>query len=188
MRCKSDKIIIVFCGPESSAKSTVSKQAAHHFGAEWVAEHARSYVEQLNRPYTYEDVIAIAEKQIAVYHRLLISNRKIIIFDTFLIITKIWLQEVYAKVPGRLSDELERMSVDLYLLCKPDIPWVSDGIRENETRRQELYSCYKNEIEKYGFPYQIVSGEGNVRLNQAISHINTIIKQRNYDCQSFANR
>jgi len=176
---KRDKTIIVFCGPESTAKSTVSHKASQIVGAEWVPEYAREYVEELNRPYTYDDVIVIARKQIIEYHRLLQSDQKIIIFDTFLILTKVWLEIVYNKVPQWLLKELEEIQIDLYLLCKPDIPWVSDGVRENEERRQELYTIYKKEIEKYNFPYIIISGEGESRLSQAISCINHIITKQN---------
>jgi len=189
MKRKSDKIIIVFCGPESTAKSTISQKVSLHFGAEWVPEHARSYIEQLKRPYGYDDVVTIMQKQIAEYHRLLKSNHKIIVFDTFLIITKVWFEVVFKKVPDGLLKALEDIYVDLYLLCQPDIPWVSDGVRENEAIRQELYDHYKKEIEKYKFPFKVISGEGEGRLDQAKKHIDQVLtKQSNYDHQSFANR
>ncbi len=189
MKRKDDKVVIVFCGPESTAKSTVSKQVARYYNGEWVPEYARFYVEKLNRPYTYDDVNIIAQKQIAAYHRLLKSDHKIIVFDTFLIITKVWFEIVFNKVPEELIKELNKINVDLYLLCQPDIPWVPDGVRENEALRHELYDRYKREIEKYNFPYRIVSGGGEERISQTIDYINQVLtKQANYDYKSFTGR
>jgi len=189
MKPKSGPIVIVFCGPESTAKSTVSKQMASHYGAKWVPEHARSYIEELARPYSYDDVVTIMQKQIVEYQRLLKSKHEIVIFDTFLIITKVWFEFVYQKVPDELMNLLNKIHIDLYLLCEPDIPWVSDGVRENEALRQELYDIYKKEIEKYQFPYQTISGEGKSRLMDAQKYIDQILtKQTNYDHQPFTSR
>jgi len=182
-----DKTIIVFCGPESTGKSTVSKAVSSMVGAYWVPEYARGYVEALHRPYTYDDVLQIAQKQIDEYKRLVQSKHKIIIFDTFLIITKVWLDVVYNKVPHWITDELKKINIDMFILCRPDIPWVPDGVRENKDKRQELYECYKKEIESYGFLYEEVSGEGDERVNNTIRHINHILtKSTNHDDQSYA--
>ncbi len=51
-------------GPESTAKSTLSQQLAKAFGGVYIPEYAREYIANLSRPYTYDDVSAIAHHQI----------------------------------------------------------------------------------------------------------------------------
>ncbi|WP_439185008.1 AAA family ATPase [Carboxylicivirga taeanensis] len=168
-------IVIVFTGPESTAKSTLSKQVSAAFDGMWIPEHAREYVEQLNRPYTYEDVIAIARQQIEAYEAAMRSGKSVVVFDTFLIITKVWFTEVYQKVPDWFESKLKDLKVDLHLLCYPDIRWVADGVRENEHKRNYLYEQYKFELENYGLAYQVVKGEGDERICQAISYVNNLL-------------
>ncbi len=51
-------------GPESTAKSTLSQQLAEALGGVYIPEYAREYIANLSRPYTYDDVSAIAHHQI----------------------------------------------------------------------------------------------------------------------------
>ncbi|WP_430809615.1 MULTISPECIES: AAA family ATPase [unclassified Carboxylicivirga] len=163
--------VIVFTGPESTAKSTVSKAVAHQLNAFWVPEHARTYVEGLNRSYTFDDVEAIAKLQKEAYEEALRSKKEVIVFDTFLIITKIWMKEVYGEVPQWIDAFLQSMHVDLHLLCYPDIDWVDDGVRENKDKRHYLYACYEQELKHYGFDYALVRGQGEARRDAALQHI-----------------
>ena len=55
---------IVIIGPESTGKSTLSQELAAHFNAPWVPEYAREYIDQLDRPYTFDDLLAIAKGQV----------------------------------------------------------------------------------------------------------------------------
>jgi len=55
---------IAVIGPESTGKSELTKALALHYSAPHVDEYARTYVEQLGRPYTYDDVCTIAKAQI----------------------------------------------------------------------------------------------------------------------------
>lgn len=51
-------------GPESTGKSTLAQQLSQRYHGICLPEYAREYVEQLGRPYTYDDVCAIARHQI----------------------------------------------------------------------------------------------------------------------------
>ena len=55
---------VVIIGPESTGKSTLSEQLAQHYQTRWVPEYAREYLTNLNRPYNYEDLLIIAQKQL----------------------------------------------------------------------------------------------------------------------------
>ena len=77
-----------------------------------------------------------------------------------------------------IDDALRQSSIDLYLLCYPDIPWEPDPLRENGgPMRKRLYGMYKSTLVDYGIPYRIIRGNGDERINNAIfavqEHINT---------------
>ncbi|MCU4176566.1 ATP-binding protein [Marinilabiliaceae bacterium N1Y90] len=169
---------MILTGPESSGKSVLSEALSQKYDGLWIPEYARAYVENLNRDYTYSDVEHIARIQVKEYEDAIKSEKEWLFFDTSLIITKIWFTYIFNKYPTWLDDAIEQMQVDLFLLCKPDLPWVADGVREHENKRQELFVLYKKELERYNKKYNIVSGEAETRFQCAINHINQAINLR----------
>jgi nicotinamide riboside kinase len=169
-------IKIVITGAESTGKSVLSKVLAKHYDALLVPELARVYIENLGRHYSYDDIALIARMQIE-QEQNIPNKTKLVFFDTWLIITKVWFEFVYGNSPDWLHEYILKSSISLFLLCDIDIPWISDPVRENggETRKI-LQDIYKNELVKYGFNYQIVSGIGPVRTQNAINLINNLLK------------
>ena len=55
---------IVVLGPESTGKTALCKQLSEYFNTIWVPEYAREYVENINRPYNYNDLIKNSQNQI----------------------------------------------------------------------------------------------------------------------------
>jgi nicotinamide riboside kinase len=80
-------------------------------------------------------------------------------FDTWLIITKVWFEVLYASVPPWMEDRIRKSSFDLVLLCDTDIPWIADPVRENGgARREELLDRYKKELDYYHMDWELVHG------------------------------
>lgn len=166
------QIRIAITGPESTGKTLLTKQLAKTFGGKYISEFAREYIESLPHPYTYEDVETIAGTQFEQYLATKISHDQLFFFDTWLIITKVWFKWVYGKYPEWLDEQILNCPIDLFLLCKPDIPWEPDGIRENGgENRIRLYEEYRSELEFYKFPYVEIGGMGDARLFSAIAAI-----------------
>lgn len=162
---------IVLTGPESVGKSILAKQLAGYYMGRYINEYARFYIESLKEPYTYNDVIHIAQHQCYEYDNIdKISG--FCFFDTYLIITKIWFLHVFNKIPVWFEEEFKKRPVDLYLLCKDDIEWQPDRVRENKDIRGLLFEKYKQELDNYGFNYSIICGNGKERLMNAIDSIN----------------
>ncbi len=165
-------IRIAVTGPESTGKTTLAKQLAETFNGQFIPEFAREYIEKLPHYYTFEDVETIAKAQVQQYQVTKSSSERIFFFDTWLIITKVWFNWVYGIIPEWLEDQIQNCPMDLYLLCRPDLPWEADPVRENGgENRIKLYEQYREQLEHYGFNFVEIGGTDAVRLNNAISSI-----------------
>ena len=174
------KIIRVFLtGPESTGKTDLTRALAAKFNTGSIEEYAREYVLNLNRPYNYKDVIHIALKQVEQLKDYSEKKHSLLFVDTYLVITKIWFVEVFGKYPDWIDTEIEKTGNDLYLLCKPDIPWVKDEVRENGgVMREILFNEYENELKNANLNYSIVEGKGDVRFENAESKVKEFLKKR----------
>ena len=142
-------------GPESSGKSTLAKYLAKRYNGLLSPEYAREFVEAKGTTdVTYDEVCFIARHQI----EQLKSIGELIIFDTELIVTKVWFDYAFGRVPEWLEAAIRTYKMDVYLLCKPDIPWKQDGARYNGRNeiRQELFERYEQEIQTLDIPYYII--------------------------------
>ncbi|MDC1106064.1 ATP-binding protein [Prolixibacteraceae bacterium] len=159
---------IVVTGPESVGKSTMAKYLADCFDGVDIPEYARTYVEDHGYSYSYDDVVAIAIHQIEQDQAILNQDLNMIFYDSWMIITKIWFDEVFQQVPEFVHQHIEAYSADLYLLLDYDLPWEDDPARENGgDRRAYLYKRYKSELESYGCHYVEISGIGEERFANA---------------------
>jgi NadR type nicotinamide-nucleotide adenylyltransferase len=171
-----DRIIrIALTGPESSAKSTLSEQLAQHYHTVWVEEYAREYLGALDRKYTADDIVAIAQKQLELEHEALKKANKLLFSDTELLLIKVWCEDVFKTTPAWISENILPNRYDLYLLTYPDIEWEYDPLRENPHRREFLFEWYKKELEAIGANYAVIRGLGDARLQHCISAIENFL-------------
>jgi nicotinamide riboside kinase len=172
------KNLIIVSGPESTGKTSIAEYLANKYNAPLYPEYARSYIINLKRKYEYNDILKIAEYQ---YHQFISYNEKKVlsIFDTYLIITKVWFLWHSKTYPSWIDDALLSTKGALYLLCAPDIEWEPDAVRENggETRKL-LFDAYIKELEQYRLNYRVIYGLGDARLKNAESFVNDYIKTK----------
>ena len=163
-------------GPESTGKTTLARYLADRYKGTYVPEYAREYVERKGSTHvTYDELCAIAHHQIEEIQHLTgeiivplvgketVCQAKPVFFDTDLIVTKIWFDYAFGRVPEWLNDAIRTYLMDFYLLTKPDIPWIPDPARENgsDTIRQELFDRYEAEIQALNIPYFVVEHDEN---------------------------
>ena len=159
---------IIITGPESSGKTTLCKALSKHFNLPFSKEFAREYLDVLNRDYNQDDLLKIAEGQLK-------SENRIQLLDTDLVTLKIWSKYKYGSCDKWVLAQIEKQKSEnrFYLLCKPDISWEADPLRENPKDREELFEIYKKETESLGYDYFIVEGEN--RIGNCISKISPLM-------------
>jgi NadR type nicotinamide-nucleotide adenylyltransferase len=163
---------IILTGPESTGKSVLTVGLASHFSRNYIPEYARDFILSLNRGYTYNDVVHIAKRQIELMTEFSQKSSGLLFVDTYLIITKVWFVRVYGSYPDWIDNEILATKNDFYLLCKPDVPWVPDGVRENGGEMREvLFNDYLNELNKRNLNFAIVDGNWDDRLINATRRV-----------------
>ena len=163
---------VVVTGPESSGKTTLAQTLAAHYQAPWVAEYARTYIEQLTQPYQEEDLLTIARGQVQQEDELAQTNPRLLICDTSLLVIYIWSHYRYGRCHPWIEKQLAHRSVDHYLLCSPDLPWQPDPQRENPNDRDKLFAIYQEALQAK--PRTVISGDMSVRTKTAIDAINQL--------------
>jgi nicotinamide riboside kinase len=90
---------------------------------------------------------------------------------------KVWAEYVFGTCPTFILDEINKRHYDLYLLCKPDIPWVKDALREypDEKPRQELFQMYKDILINQQTPWIEISGGFEARNQKAVAAIDAVL-------------
>ena len=150
---------VAIIGPESSGKSTLARYLANRYQGILVPEYAREYVERKGTTdVTYDELCEIAKHQIEELELIANSQQPTAFFDTELIVTKVWFDYAFGRVPEWLNEAIRRFPMDVYLLTKPDLPWVPDAARSNgsDAIRRELFDRYEAEIQALNIPYYII--------------------------------
>ena len=168
---------IVILGPESTGKSTLCDALSKHYQTIWCEEYAREYLSKNGTAYTYENLLTIAEGQIAneerAIQKAIQENKSHLIIDTDMYVMKVWCEYVFNNCHPYILDQISKRQYDAYLLCDIDLPWTADEMREypDEQPRKELFALYKELLMNQNTPWGIVSGMGEARTKNAIDLI-----------------
>jgi len=167
---------IVVTGPESTGKTTLCEFLAARYNTEFVPEYARVYVEGLQRPYTYVDVEKIASKQLELEQESLSRANEILFYDTFLVVTRVWFEVVYHRIPEWFENAVKSHLPHHFLLMDTDLPWIPDSVRENGGEmRQQLFERYKEVIQELGGSFTIIRGSEDIRRENAMQAVNRLL-------------
>ena len=180
---EANVIKVVLFGPESTGKTTLSRQLARHYNTVWAPEYAREYLQKKwnNERKTCEnsDILPIAIGQMEIENRLAKKADKVLICDTDLLETKVYSEEYYGGfVDPLLDDAAIANTYDLYFLTYIDTPWEEDDLRDRPALRIEMFNAFEHALKKYHRPYILLQGNKETRLKTAIAAIDTLIQSR----------
>lgn len=166
---------IAVVGPECTGKSTLSQQLAKHYQTDWVPEYARGYLEKLPIPYVQNDLLRIAQGQMRIEDEFARDANRVLLCDTNLLVIKIWSEFKYQTCNDWILEEIAKRNYALHLLTYIDVPWSDDPQREHPTKREELYTLYKQELEAMKVPFIEIRGTHEARVQSAIAAIDKLL-------------
>lgn len=174
-------IRIVLYGPESTGKTTLSKQLASYYDTCWVPEYMRIFLE--NKSFlpeeeivSYEDLIPIAEGQMKTENNLLDQSNSFLFCDTNLLELQVYAEYYFDKCPEGIATYASKNFYDLYILTYIDTPWTPDGMRDRPEDREAMFARFEQKLIENDLPYIVVKGDEKQRLDFAISQIEKRIK------------
>jgi NadR type nicotinamide-nucleotide adenylyltransferase len=163
---------LVITGSECTGKSTLAGALAARYDAPLAPEFAREYAAAKDGPIEACDHWPIVRGQLraqeAALARAAATRRPLVVFDTDLLSTVTYAQHY----TGQCDEDIERLArerlADHYLLLDIDVPWVPDGVRDRETRREELHAHFRHTLDHVGAPFTRIRGSWDDRLAAAL--------------------
>lgn len=165
----------------------------------FVSEVAREYLDEIDRPYVESDLLEISRSLRSLHGGMggLLEEASVVsaapeqwaegrgsrpvFFDTDPVNLVIWSREKYGRVHPELEQLAQEMQYTWRLLCRPDIPWVPDPLRENPHDRDRLFVEWELELKARALPYTIIEGSREQRLRMASNIVDVLIDGRRAD-------
>ena len=169
---------IAVTGPESTGKSALCEALAAHYKTNWVPEFARDYLEGKQPPYSENDLNAIADGQTLHENKIAEITESILFCDTEMTVMKIWSEHAFGYCTPHIANLYNKQSYDFYLLADIDLNWEPDPLREHPHLREYFFNRYKKELNEANHPFKIISGMGDIRLDNAVKAVDIFLKNQ----------
>lgn len=166
---------IAIVGPECSGKTTLASHLSQLLNEPMVPEFSRMYFAGRKYEYHPEDILNIArgQEQLEKHHETFAN--KVLICDTNNLVNWVWSEYRYGNVPELLKATYQPQRYALHLLCKPDVPWETDPLRENAEKLEEIYNHYLSLLHAGEIPFASIEGDFLQRYQMAIAALESRI-------------
>ncbi len=180
---------IALFGPESTGKTTLSRQLASHFQTNWAPEFARNYLlNKLNETGQIcepEDLLPIAIGQTKLENDALLTSNQFLFCDTCLLVTKVFSELYYNFCDPILEKAARKHKYDLFFLTDIDVPWEEDQLRDSPNDRIETFQVFKKALIDNDKPYIRLSGNAEERLQKAIQIVENLVIAKSMGFNSY---
>jgi nicotinamide riboside kinase len=146
--------------------------------------------------YGYEDLLTIAKgqleledaKALELEQRIAASAQPgqpvrttdppLLFIDTDMYVLRVWGEFVFGNCDPWILRQIANRRYDGYLLCRTDLPWVKDELREypDLINREKLFHIYKDSMVNQNTPWAEIGGEADQRLKTAIHVVNALTR------------
>jgi NadR type nicotinamide-nucleotide adenylyltransferase len=175
-------LAIVVSGSECTGKTTLAAALADRFGVPWSREFAREYVEMKQQALGETDVDPIARGQLegeqAAERQAAERGCGVVVRDTDLHSTVVYARHYYGDCPGWIVEAAQARTGDLYLLLRPDVPWVADGLardRPDEAARALIHGLFRDRLVAAGARVVEIAGTWPERQARAVAEVEPLI-------------
>lgn len=186
---------LVLIGAESTGKTTLAEQLAMTLGTEWVPEYGREYtVERYKRlfgdgtattvpeeqllAWTPDEFVHIAKMQQELENAAASHAVGVLVCDTNAFTTAVWYERYLGSPwPPDLKDLAENSPCDLYVVTKPDFPFVQDDIRDGEKIREWMHGRILEELIRREWPFEVIGGTREERLLRAVELAHWVLSE-----------
>lgn len=158
---------ICLYGTESTGKTTLAMTLANHYNTEYVPEIARDIITDTENC-TMADLVKVAELHAEEIEKRRKNASRFLFIDTDLLTTRSYgkfLFDQTIEVPLWVE---EANTMDLYLYLDNDVPFIQDGSRLTENKRNELNLFHFQELQSHNFQFEFISGTWHERFIKAI--------------------
>ena len=175
--------LVVLHGAESTGKTNLGRELAAAYGGLFLPEFGRTWCEIFGTDCSVEDLIEIGTNQQRSIAEALV-DRQLVISDTDAIMTAAWSKMMLGVVPREL---IEGPKADLYLHCRPDVPFVDDGLRVfgNPADRKKFDQIAREMLDEAGVSVVEISGDWNERRVKAVGAIDALLRRERFDTAIF---
>ena len=158
---------VVLTGGECTGKTTLARALAARAETAWAAEAAREVALARAGVLGPEDVPVIARTHVRLAddatRAAAEAGRPLVFFDQDLVSTVVYARHYYGDCPRWIERLAAERQGDLYLLCRPDLPWAADGVRDRPEAREEIHALFAAALAAAGARVVHVSGLGAAR-------------------------
>lgn len=149
---------------------------AEIYQTEFVAEVAQEFIS--SNDFTVEDIIRIGHAQTERILEKSKTSNKLLFCDTNLMTTQIYSLHYLNVIPPVLYELEKRIKFDLYFLFDIDVAWVADGLRDLGSRREEMYTLFKQELVRREVVYSNVRGDFDSRTRTIQAEVDRLVESQ----------
>ena len=101
----------------------------------------------------------------------------LLFIDTDLYVMKVWSEYVFGRCETWILKEIVQRKYDGYLLCRTDLPWATDPLREypDLETRERLFHIYKDLLVNQHVPWAEIGGTDDQRLEHGVEAVERLI-------------
>jgi NadR type nicotinamide-nucleotide adenylyltransferase len=173
-KCRTIKKVALL-GAESTGKTTLAATLATHYGTVWVPEYAREFLGTTKGVRLPEFMVPIALGHVCLESSVRENADRILFSDSCLLATSVWSMHYFGSCDQIILEMVDREVYDLYILLDTDVPWVSDGLRDSESSRDEIHQLLQYELIKRKLPYVLISGTFEERIEKSREIIDVLL-------------